>query len=77
MEIVDTARPDMWMLSTYVGAWVAGQVHLFADGTLCRAAICQSTQYVLSWPVALLVLVVVVGPVVVAAFATFRKRDLA
>ncbi|MGW4461406.1 ABC transporter permease subunit [Micromonospora sp. NPDC004704] len=79
MEIIDAPRPDVLMLSTYVGAWVLGQLHLTDQGFVCDpgpAGYCQVTQYVLGWPAALLVLLVVVGAFVLASFANFRKRDL-
>ncbi|MEV4625951.1 ABC transporter permease subunit [Micromonospora sp. NPDC049523] len=79
MEIIDAPRPDVLMLSTYVGAWVLGQLHLSDQNFDCGPSLadfCQPTQYVLSWPAALLVLLVVVGAFVAGAFANFRKRDL-
>ncbi|MFK3980086.1 ABC transporter permease [Micromonospora sp. NPDC050397] len=79
MEIVDTSRPDIWMLSTYVGAWLLGQIHLSARDAVCAPTnfgYCERVPYVLGWPIGLVVLSLVVAAFVVGAFAAFRRRDL-
>lgn len=74
LDIADAYRQDMWMLSTYVGAWMAGKVE-FWDDTFCYLDGCNG-RYVLTWRSGLAVLLVLVGTLVAAAFANFRRRDL-
>ncbi|TDC42150.1 ABC transporter permease [Micromonospora sp. KC213] len=77
-EILDVARIEQLMLSTYVGAWLTGRLELF-DGSACSDgpgfAVCDGTYTVTAGP-ALAVLLALTGAVTVAAFATFRRRDL-
>ncbi|GAB3800741.1 ABC transporter permease subunit [Micromonospora zhanjiangensis] len=78
MEIVQAARPEQWMLSSYLIAWMSGRVD-FWDRTACvgpSAANCDPS-YTITWVGALAVLVVLVGGCLVTTFATFRRRDLA
>lgn len=79
MEIVGTARPERWMLSSYLAAWLAGRAQ-FWDRQACRGdyvgPVCDGS-YSIGWPLALAVLLAVTGLCVGAAFANFRRRDLA
>ncbi|WP_329108112.1 ABC transporter permease subunit [Micromonospora sp. NBC_01699] len=80
MQIIDAPRPDVLMLSSYVGAWILGQIRLTEQDRVCDpgpAGFCQVSDYMLHWPTALLVLLVVVGGLVLGSFAAFRRRDLA
>ncbi|MEV0806568.1 ABC transporter permease [Micromonospora sp. NPDC050200] len=77
-EILDVARPDQLMLSTYVGAWLTGRITLY-DDQACRNStgfgFCDGT-YTITWAPALVVLLALAGAVTAAAFAVFRRRDL-
>ncbi|MBM0259030.1 ABC transporter permease subunit [Micromonospora sp. 4G55] len=77
-EILDVARPDQLMLSTYIGAWLTGRMELY-DDHVCRNStgfgFCDGT-YTITWAPALLVLLALAGAVTAAAFAVFRRRDL-
>lgn len=78
MDIVETARPDQWMLSSYVGAWMAGPVQ-FWDRHACRGDVigyCDGS-YTIGWPAGLAVLLAVTALCVGAAFTNFHRRDLA
>ncbi|SCL29343.1 ABC-type transport system involved in multi-copper enzyme maturation, permease component [Micromonospora nigra] len=77
MEILETARPDQLMLSSYVGAWLAGRVE-FWDGRPCVPTSYGSCDlmYELTWPTGLAVLLLLAGGLTTAAFAVFRRRDL-
>lgn len=78
MGIVETPRSEQWMLSTHVGAWMVGEIDLW-DPNICRGETtftCDGS-YTITWLPALLVLLVVVGAAVTAAFLVFRRRDLA
>lgn len=78
MGIVDAARPEQWMISTYIAAWMSGAVHLW-DRHACTGtefALCDA-EYALTWVHAAAVLSVVFVGFVVVAFANFRRRDLA
>lgn len=78
MEVVEVGRPDIVMLSTYLGAWVDGSVTLF-DRRACQGVFTQTcdSAYTITWAQAGIVLTVLVAALVIAAFATFRGRDLA
>ncbi|KXK61519.1 hypothetical protein AWW66_13085 [Micromonospora rosaria] len=74
MEIVGVRRVDQWMLSSHIGAWLTGRIELW-DPALCDANGCRG-MYVLTSGSALLVLGGLTGALCLAAFATFRRRDL-
>ncbi|MDG4792667.1 ABC transporter permease subunit [Micromonospora sp. WMMD1082] len=77
LQIVEAARPDQLMLSTYVGAWLAGEVTHW-DASACRPltyGYCDG-QYTVTWQPAMAVLLLLTAGLVAAAFALFRRRDL-
>ncbi|WP_319461638.1 ABC transporter permease subunit [Micromonospora sp. RTP1Z1] len=77
LQIVGAARPDQWMLSSYVGAWLTGEAR-FWDSRAClgdTSGFCDN-MYTLSWAPGLAVLLGLTVALVVAAFAAFRRRDL-
>ncbi|HEX5598433.1 MAG TPA: ABC transporter permease [Micromonosporaceae bacterium] len=75
MEVVDAAHPEQWMLSTYLAAWMTGSVNLWGS-IECDTGFCSSMQ-TLTWRHAAAVFGVLFVGSVVAAFANFRRRDLA
>lgn len=78
MEIIEAARPEQWMLSSYVAAWMNGGVQ-FWDRHACSGSgsgVCDGS-YTITWQVALVVLLAVTAVCVGAAFGNFRRRDLA
>lgn len=79
MDVVDAPRPDQWMLSTYLFAWLTGELELY-DFNGCRfgsgLGFCTGS-YTLTWIHALLVLGALGSALVVAAFASFHHRDIA
>ncbi|MEH1165359.1 ABC transporter permease [Micromonospora sp. CPCC 205539] len=77
MEIVDARRPDLFMLSSYVGGWLSGEAR-FYDSRLCRGNYDGGCEgfYTLTWTPSLAVLLFVTGALTAAAFAVFRRRDL-
>ncbi|MGW0503863.1 ABC transporter permease subunit [Micromonospora sp. NPDC003241] len=77
LEIVEVARPDQLMLTSYVWAWLTGQVELWDDSacTNLLAGYCDGL-YTLTWRPALAVLLSLTVGLTVAAFALFRRRDL-
>lgn len=74
MEVVETGRTEMFQLSTYLGAWMDGDV-TFYDGR-CMGSF-SDCSYSLTWAHGLIVLTALVAIVGVSAFASFRQRDLA
>ncbi|MEU8182136.1 ABC transporter permease subunit [Micromonospora sp. NPDC049044] len=76
LEIVDARRPDQYMLSSYIAAWLTGKGE-FWDPQRCSSdtGFCDGT-YSLTWGPALAVLLVLTGGLTAAAFAVFRRRDL-
>ncbi|MEE6257471.1 ABC transporter permease subunit [Plantactinospora sonchi] len=79
LHIIGAARPDDLMLSTYLFAWVTGKVRLYR-ATDCHMLPGQESCdpfYTIGWPTGLAVLLLLVVAVAGAAFANFRRRDLA
>ncbi|MFI6262355.1 ABC transporter permease subunit [Micromonospora sp. NPDC051006] len=77
LEIVDAARPDQLMLSSHIGAWLSGEAR-FWDARACLnsgTGFCDGS-YTLTWAPALAVLLGLTAVLAVAAFTTFRRRDL-
>ncbi|BCB87416.1 ABC transporter permease subunit [Phytohabitans suffuscus] len=77
-EVVELGRPDQYMLTSYIGAWMAGEVS-FYDRFACTdsfGSLCQS-QYEVTWVHAGAVFAILLAAIVGGAFATFRHRDLA
>jgi ABC-2 type transport system permease protein len=68
-EVVEAGRPDQYMLSSYIGAWMDGDVS-FYDRYV-------NDQYELTWVHAAAVFAITIAVIVGGAFATFRHRDLA
>ncbi|MFC7547481.1 ABC transporter permease [Plantactinospora sp. GCM10030261] len=75
MEISQTTRSDLWMLSTHIAAWLRGRLELW-DLSGCSGFAC-SPMYTLTATQSFIVLLAVTGGCVGAAFAAFRRRDLA
>ncbi|RZU73833.1 ABC-type transport system involved in multi-copper enzyme maturation permease subunit [Micromonospora kangleipakensis] len=77
LQIVGAARPDRWMLSSYVAAWLTGRAE-FWDSHACRgdtSGFCDNV-YTLGWASGLVILLGLTAALVVAAFTAFRRRDL-
>ena len=76
---MQAVNPDRWMLSTWVFAWAAGGLPGTDYTSLLHSAgeNCAWAVLVITAPTALLVLLAVVGGLLAAAFASFRRRDLA
>lgn len=77
-EVVEVGRPDQYMLTSYIGAWMAGDVS-FYDQYACIGSfgsLCDG-QYELTWLHAAAVFAITLAVIVGGAFATFRHRDLA
>ncbi|MFC3504876.1 hypothetical protein ACFOOK_28455 [Micromonospora krabiensis] len=77
LEIVDAPRPDQLMLSSHIGAWLAGEAS-FWDPRACVGSgngFCDGS-YTLGWGPAIAVLVTVTVALTVGAFTAFRRRDL-
>jgi len=68
-EVVETARPEQYMLSSYIAAWMDGELS-FPERYL-------NDEYTLTWVHAGAVFAITLALIVGAAFATFRQRDLA
>ncbi|GAA4675737.1 ABC transporter permease subunit [Phytohabitans rumicis] len=76
LEVTEAGRPDQWVLSSYIGAWMDGRLE-FWDSNACRGfGPCEGT-YELTWVHASAVFAVILIALVGGAFATFRQRDLA
>jgi hypothetical protein len=77
-EVIELGRPDQYMLSSYIGAWMDGEVS-FYDRYACGnsfGSLCDN-QYELTWVHAAAVFTIALAGIVGGAFATFRHRDLA
>lgn len=74
LEVTEADRPDRWMLASYLGGWVEGDVRFSDNG--CFDSF-DSCTYLITWPQAGAVFAVVLAALVGTAFATFRTRDLA
>jgi hypothetical protein len=78
MEIIDVGRPEQWMLSSYLAAWMNGRLQLWDRDACAGGSIgfCDET-YTINWTHAGAVFVVLLALFVGGAFAVFRRRDLA
>ncbi|GIJ78363.1 ABC-type transport system involved in multi-copper enzyme maturation, permease component [Micromonospora phaseoli] len=77
LQIVEVARPDQLMLSSYVSVWLAGEVG-FWDNNACAGPVtgyCDGS-YTLTWQPAMAVLLLLTAGLTAAAFTLFRRRDL-
>ncbi|WP_341719414.1 ABC transporter permease subunit [Micromonospora sp. FIMYZ51] len=77
LEILNAARPDQLMLSTYLSAWLNGQVTSW-DNSACSEVTygyCDGS-YLVTWRPALAVLLLFTAGLIAVAFAVFRRRDL-
>ncbi|MEH0933620.1 ABC transporter permease subunit [Micromonospora psammae] len=75
LQILDVARPDQLMLSSYVTAWLTGQAQFWGEQACGGDGSCGGLYTITSGP-ALAVLLGVTGLVTAAAFTVFRRRDL-
>ncbi|PGH43128.1 ABC-type transport system involved in multi-copper enzyme maturation, permease component [Micromonospora sediminicola] len=76
-QILEVGRPDRFMLSSYLAAWLNGEVR-FWDGNACSTGIsgfCDGS-YTLTWVSGMVVLLGLTAALVAAAFTVFRRRDL-
>ena len=76
-QILEVGRPDRYMLSSHLAAWLSGEVRLW-DNNACGPGIsgyCDGS-YTLTWTSGLVVLLGLTGALVAAAFTVFRRRDL-
>jgi ABC-2 type transport system permease protein len=76
-EVIEAGRPDQYMLTSYIGAWMTGELS-FYDQNACSGAFggCDG-RYELTWVHAGAVFAIALAAVVGGAFAAFRQRDLA
>ncbi|BCB82043.1 hypothetical protein GCM10022251_52950 [Phytohabitans flavus] len=77
-QVTEASRPERYMLSSYIGAWMAGRAS-FYDQFACTngfGSLC-SREYELTWIHAAAVFAITLAAIVGGAFATFRHRDLA
>ncbi|MFG3601750.1 ABC transporter permease subunit [Micromonospora chersina] len=76
-QILSVTRPDRFMLSSYLAAWLSGEAR-FWDNDACSgdiAGFCDG-YYSLGWAPGLVVLLALTAALVVGAFTAFRRRDL-
>jgi ABC-2 type transport system permease protein len=76
-DLVQAARPERWMLSSYLIAWLSGEVR-FWDRFACGGGIagfCDGS-YTIAWGAGLAVLLTITAALVAGAFTAFRRRDL-
>jgi len=72
LEVVRADTPGLWMLSTYIGAWMDGDVTV---NRICLDGGCSGIT--ITWQHAGVLLAVLLAAALGAAFAAFRRRDLA
>jgi hypothetical protein len=72
LEVVRADAPGLWMLSTYLGAWLEGDVTI---DRFCLDGGCSDIT--ITWQHAGILLAVLLAGGLGAAFADFRRRDLA
>ncbi|MEO3777120.1 ABC transporter permease [Micromonospora sp. B11E3] len=76
MEVINAPRSANWMLSTYLDAWLTGEVQIIEASTCQDSAGFCGSSYQLGWGHGLAVLLALAGTLTLAAFAAFRRRDL-
>lgn len=75
--ILSVRQPERLMLSSYLAAWMSGESRYW-DGLTCDnvdGAFCDNF-YTIGWGLGMVVLVGLTAALVLAAFTTFRRRDL-
>jgi ABC-2 type transport system permease protein len=76
MEIASANRPELWMFSSYLAAWMDGRIELSARNACLDSTTSCSTIYHLTWWHAGLVFVALLAGCVGGAFTLFQRRDL-
>ena len=78
LATVEAPKPDLWMLTSYLAAYLAGSVSFYDPYATCvTAGFSCSNEYALTWVDGTLVGGAVTLAAAVAAFALTRRRDLA
>lgn len=78
MEVLNTRLSEPWFLSTYVGAWMLGEVEVYDYYATCLSDFggCYDNYIYIYWWHAAIVFAVLLAAVVGGAFALFRRRDI-
>lgn len=73
MTVVDTSLTELWMLSTYLGAWTTGTQSVFNNNCRYNYEVCTIDVY---WGHAAAVFGVLLAALLGTAFRSFDRRDL-
>ncbi|MEU6078299.1 ABC transporter permease subunit [Micromonospora sp. NPDC047074] len=78
MEILDVAKPERLMLSSYAAALLNGRIGFwdYRSCTFVGSDSCGGDAWALTWQPSLLLLLGLTGALTGAAFVAFRRRDL-
>ncbi|NUT34577.1 MAG: ABC transporter permease [Hamadaea sp.] len=79
LEVLNARLPEPWFLSTYVGAWMLGDLQFYDSYATCYTdnGGCYEPDYFhVYWWHAAIIFAVLLAAVVGGAFAVFRKRDI-
>ncbi|MDR7281149.1 ABC transporter permease subunit [Catenuloplanes atrovinosus] len=78
LATVEASKPDLWMLTSYLAAFVDGRVTFYSSYAGCEIySVDCSNEYVLTWVDGTLVGGAVTVAAAVAAFVLTQRRDLA
>jgi ABC-2 type transport system permease protein len=76
LVLLGVARPERWLLSMYVSAWLTETEHFYDDSSCRGGNQCVPHEWTMTWHQSAIVGAVLLGVVVTASLYAFRRRDV-
>jgi ABC-2 type transport system permease protein len=79
LNVLQVANPDRYALSSYAAAWLDKRYELLSPAADCAPGEpgCGPTAYVITWPMSAAVLGAIVLALLLSAYVSMRRRDVA